>query len=130
MLGDLVYEGRGKTIGMRVLPNGKLEQTQVMQGMFLGEEISATWTVEGEFRPDGTGHNEFRGFYTSKSGAMGQYVGMGNGITKPDGSMIYRGVVCYSNPPGKFAKLNGIAVIWEVEMDKEGNFHNKGWEWK
>ena len=130
MLGEVVYEGRGKVVGMRVLPNCKLEQTVMMQGMFLGEELSATWTSEGEFRPDGTGHTEFHGFFTTKNGGMGQYNGSGNGINKPDGSMTYRGVVCYSCPPGKFARLDGIAVVWEVEVDKEGNYHNKGWEWK
>jgi len=85
MLGDLVCEGRSKVVGMRVLPNGKLEQTVMMQGTFLREELSATWTSEGESRPDGTGHTEFHGFFTIKSGAMGQYSGNGNGINKPDG---------------------------------------------
>ena len=130
MLGEMVYDGKGKTIGMRVLANGKIEQTQMMQGMLLGEEFSATWTGEGEHRPDGTVHNEFHGFWTTKSGAMGGYVGMGNGISHPDGSYVGRGVLCLANAPGKYAKFNGIAVVYEVEQDKDGNFHNKGWEWK
>jgi len=130
MLGDVVYEGKGKTIGMRVLPNGKNEQTQTMQGMVLGEEFSATWTGEGEVRPDGTTHTEFHGFFTTKSGAMGQYSGMGNGIMRPDGSQTNRGVLCHSNASGKYARFNGIAIVYEVESDKDGNFHNKGWEWK
>ena len=130
MLGDLIYEARGKILGMRVLPNGKVEQTVMMQGMVLGEEFSATWTNESERRPDGTGYTEFRGFFSTKSGAMGQYLGNGNGINKPDGSSIYRGAVCFSCPPGKYARFNGMAVVYEAETDKEGNMHNKGWEWK
>jgi hypothetical protein len=31
MLGDLVYEAQGKPVGMRVLPNGKIEQTTMEQ---------------------------------------------------------------------------------------------------
>lgn len=130
MLGELVYEGRGKALGMRVLPNGKLEYTEMMQGTMLGEKFSATWSGEGDVRPDGTGYFEFWGFFMTESGAMGKYKGNGNGIHRPDGSMTYRGAVCYANPPGKFAKLNGTAVVYEIEVDKDGNFHNKGWEWK
>jgi hypothetical protein len=130
MLGDMVFEGRGKTVSMRVLPNGKLEQTVMMQGMFLGDEFSTTWTSEAEVRPDGTGYTEFHGFYTTKKGGMGRYTGMGNGVMAPDGSQIWRGVVCYSNPPGMYSRFNGIAVVWELQADKEGNVHNKGWEWK
>jgi hypothetical protein len=130
MLGKLVYEGRGKTVGMRVLPNGKIEQTVVMQGMFLGEESSATWTSENDTRPDGTMYVEAHGFFTTKDGTFGRYNVIGNGVMKPDGSGIARGVVCYLCPPGKYAYLNGIAVVWENEFDKEGNIQNKGWEWK
>ena len=130
MLGELVYESRGKVIGMRVLPNGKLEETAVEQGVVYGEEYSTTYTAEVGYRPDGTGYIEFRGFYTTKSGLMGKFTGMGNGIVRPDGTSTWRGSVCYSNPPGNHAKLNGIAVVWEVELDKDGNDHNKGWEWK
>ncbi len=130
MLGDIVQEDQGKIIGMRVLPSGKIEQTIMAQGMFLGEESSATRTVEVELRPDGTGYGEFRGFFTTKSGAKGQFKGMGNGVSRPDGSMSWRGVVCHSNPPGKYARFNGIVHVWETEVDKEGNIFTKSWEWK
>jgi hypothetical protein len=33
--------------------------------------------------------------------------------------LIYGGAVCYSCPPGKFARLNEIAVVWEGEVDKK-----------
>jgi hypothetical protein len=130
MLGSLFYEGRGKVIGTSVLPNGKLEQTVGMQGLVEGEEFSATWTGETEIRPDGTGHVEFHGFYSTKSGAVGRYTGIGNGIHGSDGSASYRGTACYSSPPGKYARLNGIAVVFETEHDRDGNVLNKGWEWK
>lgn len=130
MLGDVVYEGKGKTIGMRVLKNGKMEYTMTMPCLVYGEETLATWTSESEPRPDGTSFMEFWGSFVTKGGNMGKYAGTGNFINHPDGSSVGRGCVCYSNPPGKFAKLNGIAVVWEFQMDKDGNFHNKGWEWK
>jgi hypothetical protein len=130
MLGDLVYEGRGKVVGMRVLENFNQEITGVLQGMFLGEEFTATFSYTSEFRMDGTGYGAVRGYFGTNGGSVGRFVGNGNAINKLDGSSIIRGALCYSNPPGKFAKLNGIAVAYEFEADKEGNLHSKGWEWK
>jgi hypothetical protein len=130
MLGELLYEGRGKPVGMRLLQNGKLEQTVVMQGTFLGEELQTTWTGEIETRHDGTQYVEAWGFFITSGGNRGTYKVIGNGIMNPDGSGNSRGVVCYNCPPGKFAYLNGIAVMYEIEFDKEWNMINKGWEWK
>jgi hypothetical protein len=130
MLGDLVFEGQGKIIGMRVLPNGKMENTGIMKGMFYGEEFSSTWTSENEMRPDGTAHSEELGIFTTISGERGRYSGMCNGICNPDGTQSYKGAVCFSNPPGKYTRLNGIAGIYEMEFDNNGNYQMKGWEWK
>lgn len=130
MLGDQAYDTRGKYIGMRVLPDGKIEQTGTAKGKFYGEDVTATFTGETELRPDGTGYMEVRGFFTTASGAMGRFKGVGNVVIKPDGTRVSTGAICYTMPPGKYAKLNGMAVVWEVEVDKEGNFTNNGWEWK
>ncbi len=73
---------------------------------------------------------EFWGFYNTESGMAGAFRGSGNAKLGADGSMVARGSVEYSNPPGKYAKYNGISVVFEFDMDKDGNFSNKGWEWK
>ena len=130
MLGKQVYEGRAKVVGMRVLENGKVEYTYAMQGLFLGEEFSAMWTNENEMRPDGTMSIEAWGFFNAKDGTSGRYKIIGNGVMRPDGTGVGRGVVCYHCPPGKFAYLNGISVVWENEWDKDFNMQSKGWEWK
>jgi len=130
MLGDLVYECKGKVVGMRVLENGHVEYTAMVGGMFMGEQFSSTATWESQFRPDGSGYGEIRGVFTTQSGARGSYKGNGNGHPLPDGSQVHLGALCYSNPPGKFAELNKIAVVYEGNVDKEGNFQSKGWAWK
>jgi hypothetical protein len=49
MLGDLIYEALGKTVGMRVLDsNGKTEMTLMEQGMLIGNECSTTLTLVGK----------------------------------------------------------------------------------
>jgi hypothetical protein len=127
MIGDVLYEAHGRAVGMRVLPNGRLEQTVTLHGMILGEEFSSTWTSELVERPDQTIHNEFHGFFVTRSGDMGRYTGTGDGTTGPNG-IKFRGTVCYANPPGRLDWLNKTAIEWEVEIDQEGNINNKGWE--
>ncbi len=130
MLGDLVFETEGKVIGMKRLPNGKIEQKAALRGTILDEECSVDWIGMAEHRPDGTGFVQFHGIFSTTSGVELEYTGIGNGVRKPDKHMVYRGAVCFSTPPGKFAHLNGIAVVWEVEVDEAGFVQNKGWEWK
>jgi hypothetical protein len=130
MLGDIVYDCKGKVVSVKVLENGKAEYSAMVGGLFLGEEFSSTFTWETEFRPDGSGYGEIRGFFNTKNGVMGRYKGNGNGYVKPDGGQVHNGALCYSNPPGKFGELNKMAVVYEVNIDGEGNFLSKGWEWK
>ena len=131
MLGKLVYEGQGKAIGYRVLEDGRVEQTCMMQGKLLGEDFSATWTqVADPMRPDWTGFGKGWGIFWAKNGSSGRFDMIGNGTGKFDGLSSIRGSVCFSCMPGKFGHLNGIAVVFEMDSDKDGNFQNKGWEWK
>jgi len=30
----------------------------------------------------------------------------------------------------KLARLNSVALVYEYEVDENGNAHVKGWEWK
>lgn len=132
MLGEMVYDAKGKNVGMRVLPDGKLENSVVLKGTLSieGEEFTCMYTANARKRPDGTIHVDFSGFFTTPSGGMGELTGMGNGVVHPDGSMTLMGVLCHNNPPGRYARYNGITVVWENETDKDGNVQSKGWEWK
>lgn len=130
MLGDQVYDCKGKVVSMRVLENGNAEYTAMVGGMFLGEQFSSTFSWEAMMRPDGSGHGKIRGFFNTESGTAGKYSGNGNGRTLADGSQVHLGALCYDNPPGKFGELNKMAVVYEVNIDREGNFTSKGWAWK
>ena len=130
MLGKLIFEVRGKPTAMRVLKNGNLELSVAMRGTFLGEDFQTTWTGEIESRPDGARHSEAWGIFTIGGEIAGSYKVIGNGIIRPDGSGNSRGAICNQFPPGKFAYLNKIAVVYEMEFDKEYNITNKGWGWQ
>ncbi len=57
MLGELVYEGTGKPMGMRVLDdNGTIELTFQEQGAVFGTQCTNALTYVSTARPDGTSY--------------------------------------------------------------------------
>jgi hypothetical protein len=128
MLGEVVFEFKGRFVSYRILKDDRWETTEEYKGSFLGEESTFTLTGESDFKPDGTGYCEFWGVFYTEGGSSGRYNGIGNITQNPDGPNIWRGVFCFSNPPGKYARLNGIAVVFEGEWI-DNDIRLKGWEW-
>ena len=58
---------------------------------------------------------------TWKGGGVGKFTG---------GGVSYRGAIYYSTASQKLARLNGIATVFEFEVDADGNTQSKIWEWK
>jgi hypothetical protein len=117
---------------MRVLPDGSFERTFVAHGTRAQEKenYTSTWTLLAHLNPDSSVYGEFNGFLVTASQEVVRYTGTGNGKMSADGSMTMRGTLTYLNPPGSYARFNGMAVVWEFEVDKDGNLVNRGWEWK
>lgn len=116
---------------MKVLPDGRIERTFMARGTRdqEREEYTTTWTIIAQLSPDGIVHGEPYGFFITASRGIVRYAGMGNGLMNPDGSMMMRGTVSHLNPTGKYARYKGMDVVWEFDVDKEGNMNNKRWEW-
>ena len=69
MLGDLIYEGNGKTIGIRMLDNkGTMEMTLQEEGKILGIPCTILSTLVTTHRPDGTQFSEGQGIMFTKDG--------------------------------------------------------------
>jgi hypothetical protein len=84
MLGDLIYEAIGKTIGMRVLDdNGTMEITLEEKGAVFGIECFTTITFVGKLRPNGMQYSEGRGIMMTKDGDAATLTA--SGITIPKG---------------------------------------------
>jgi len=108
-----------------------MEMTGTVSGkMYDGDMFTSYFSYDMQMRPDGTTHGDIRGMYRTASGMAGTFTGEGNAIMAMDGSSKHRGCLCYSNPPGKYAAWNGVAVVFEYDVDKEQNIMAKGWEWK
>ena len=84
MLGDLIYEAKGKVKGMRVLDeNGTTELTLQEQGVLFGIECSTTLTYVSKPELNGVQHLEGYGTLLTKDGDTVTFTI--SGITIPKG---------------------------------------------
>jgi len=81
-------------------------------------------------RPDGTLYGEGQGVIMTQDGEMATWKGQGVGRFQPAGAVTYRGAVYYSTASARLAQLNTVAVVFEFNVDANGNIQTKGWEWK
>jgi hypothetical protein len=138
MLGDLIYEHKGKVIGQRVLESRqeeerlpKIETTfsaaAKLKGAIDISDIGTYWSV---VRPGGMLYGEGQGLYTTKDGEMATWTGQGVGRFA-GGRVSYRGSLFFrTDSTGKMSFLNNIVGVFEYEVDESGNTAAKMWEWK
>jgi hypothetical protein len=137
MLGELIFESRGKIIGQRVLSveNGipKIEVSATGTGTIKGNvEVTETWTYWTIQRSDGTSYGEGQGFMMTKDGSeVATATGRGEGKMTNSGKMSYPGAIFFTTTSkNKLAFLNHLIGVNEYEVDVSGNYSFKAWEWK
>jgi hypothetical protein len=57
----------------------------------------------------------------------------GTGIGKPTGKGMaasWRGAIFYTTQSSRLARLNGVTVVFEWDVDENGNAKGTTWEWK
>ena len=144
MLGDLIYEHKGKVIGQRALGNAsekgevvvlpKIETTFSADAKLKGTiDITDTGTYLSIIRPGGILHGEGQGLYMTKdgSGETATWTGQGVGRLTEGGRVSYRGSLFFrANSTGKLSFLNNIVTVFEYEVDESGNTTANMGEWK
>ena len=134
MLGDNIGEVRGQTIGTRVLPDEgqgpRMEITDRGVGMLCGAHVTMTVTYVGVMRPNGTIAGKGTGTVMTDDGEMATYRGTGVGRFARPGATSWRGAMFYETESAKLARLNGIAVLFEYEIDESGKSEGHFHEWK
>ena len=134
MLGEKIAEETGKVISQRVLPNAgggpKMEVTFRATGTLLGVATTDTGTYVAAMRPDGTLFGEGQGIVMGKTGEAATWCGQGVGTLKKDGAVSYRGAIYFQSASPAWLRLNSHAVIFEYEVDAQGNTKAQDWEWK
>ena len=133
MLGELIYESRGKRTARRVVSvdgGFKVEVSFEDSGKMLGIEVSDIGTYSSVSRPDGSMYGEGQGVVLTADGGGATWKGQGVGKFLTGGAVSYRGAIYYTTANPKLARLNAIAGVFEFEVDASGNTHSRIWEWK
>jgi hypothetical protein len=140
MLGEQFAELKGKITGQRVLDiEGPTIETSVsVSGTLKGTQVQEMITFIGTPTTEkGVIHGIGKGVIMAAADGGGvpemvTYTGEGIGRFGSSGSVKWRGSVFFrtSSTSGKLAFLNNIVGVFESEIDADGNFSEKEWEWK
>jgi hypothetical protein len=137
-LGELLYEERGKQTSARTIMEAEEPLTEVTGtgNMKLKDiDVTTNWTLQVIFGNNGIGYSQGNGSMYLDNKEVASYTM--SSITKPNSPDIAssRGISrircssSYDNPE-IFSLLDGMAVVYELEQDNDGNYMAKFWEWK
>lgn len=134
MLGEQLSEFKGKVVGQRVLQIEPLlmETTISTKGTIKGVQATDLITFVGSpTNEGGVIHGKGKGVLMAGKSEIATYTGEGIGRFGPSGTIRWRGSIFLSSPSsGKLSSLNNVVGAFEAEIDAEGNFTEKSWEWK
>jgi hypothetical protein len=133
MLRDQISELKGKVQGRRVLDvrGPTLETTVEAEGMYRGTQVGETLTFVGNPISGPVLNGEGKGIIMTTGGELATYEGKGIGIIKTGGVTSWRGSLFFSTMSnGKLKFLDNLVGVFEVEIDSQGNFTEKVWEWR
>tara|TARA_B100001013_G_scaffold329339_1_gene243600 strand:- start:327 stop:731 length:405 start_codon:yes stop_codon:yes gene_type:complete len=123
------------TTSNKVLPsNGSLprfETTTIGSGTLAGTEVNGMATYTADMRPDGTLYGECpnQGVVIAEDG-VATFTATGIGTFTEDGGSSFKGMVYFQTSAPSLSSLNGVAVVYDWEVDAEGNASWDMWEWK
>jgi hypothetical protein len=136
MLGDQIYEGKGKITGVRVLeieggPNGiKTETSYTLQSKLKGIDVTENGTFTAVMRSDNKQYGEDKAVLMAKDGSTATMPAWGIGQATGAEKISFRGfAIAGPSNTGKLAALNNVVIAFEAEIEGE-NLSVKGWEWK
>lgn len=135
MLGEKIGEHKGKITGRRVInvegDRPVLEMSVQVSGKLLGTDYDGTITYQAEGRNGGWMSGYGEGVLVMKDGEIVTFTGNGTGKRTGKGTgMSWRGCIFYETSSNKHQRLNGLACVFEHEVDDQGNVDDKVWEWK
>lgn len=135
MLGDQIYEGRGKITGVRVLeiegPNGaKTETSYTLQSKIKGIDVTEIGTFTSVMRSENKQYGEDKSIIMAQDGSSATTKAHGIGQATGPEKISFRGFfIMGPSNTGKFAAFNNMVIAFEAEVNGD-NLSIKGWEWK
>jgi hypothetical protein len=132
MLGEQVAELKGKITSQRVLHSEgpTMESNGSARGTVKGTQVNVSLTYVGRPTSAGVLHGEGQGLIMAGESEMATYTGEAAGRLSSSG-IKWRGASFFrTSSTGRLASLNNMVGVFEAEVDTEGNFSEKTWEWK
>lgn len=134
-----MFEERGQITGQRVLDaeSQKLEISYTAAGKYKDTsytEIATYWSIPAAIK-NNESYGEGHGIITTKDGESATWKLHGIGQILPSGVRSLKGSAVYRLTPShagnsKLAELDNVAVVFEYEIDANGMYHGKAWQWK
>jgi hypothetical protein len=117
MLGEQIYEARGKRTGRRVLSvegGFKVEVSFEGTGKLLGVDVNEIGTYWSASRPDGSLYGEGQEVALAQDGTAATWKGAGVGKFVGAGAVSYRGAVYYSSTSPKFVPAQYCSPAFRI----------------
>jgi len=133
MLGESIGELKGKISSQRVLDvEGPTMETSISAtGSLKGVQVTEILTYVASPSSKGVLHGVGNGVITTTDGEIATYTGEGIGRFDSSGLLKWRGAIFFeTSSEGKLEFLNNIVGVFEAQLDAQGNFIDKTWEWK
>jgi hypothetical protein len=124
---------KGKVSSQRVIDvKGPTMETSVTaSGRFRSVQVTETITYVSNTMSKGVLHGIGNGIITTEEGDIATYTGEGIGKFETSGVLNWRGALFFeTSSEGKLGFLNNIVGVFEAQVDAQGNFTDKTWQWK
>ena len=109
----------------------RFETSATGGGTLAGGEVQCMATYSAEIRPSGFLYGECpnAGVIMAADG-VATFRATGTGSFTEDGGASFKGVVYFETTAPSLASLSGAAVVYNWDVDAEGNATWEMWEWK
>ena len=126
---------KGSTTATKTLPvEGSLPKFEVSaetSGTLAGVEVTSIATYWAEMQANGTLYGECpnAGVFMAQDG-VATFRASGTGSFTADGGSTFKGIVYVQTTAPSLSSLNGAALVYNWDVDAEGNATWELWEWK
>jgi len=102
-----------------------------LSGTLAGTEVTSFATYSATLRADGSFYGECpnSGVIMAADG-VATFRATGIGSPTVDGGFSFRGVAYFESAAPSLSSLNGVAVVYDWEVDASGDASWELWEWK
>ena len=133
MLGELIGETKGKISNRNVVSveGPTIETTISSSGTLNGVQVNEILTYVASPSSKGILLGIGKGVINTQDGEIATFTGEGIGRFDASGLLTWRGAIFFhTSSDGKLEFLNNKVGVFEAQVDSQGNFTDKTWEWE